>query len=83
MSLLSKLEFICSELYSKVYAVNNGGCGFVAKAFAEKLTPILGEENVKIRYVVHDTNKRKKLTQLRGEYTLSKDFFLQLCTMTF
>lgn len=72
-SFISRLETICETLGDEVPNANYGGCGFVAKAFAQKLIPILGEENVKIRYTLDEDSN--SLTTLRNNYKLTKKFF--------
>lgn len=69
---LTTLEEACHTLGSKIPAVNYGGCGFVANEFAKKLEPILGKENVKIRYLIDwDFDSTRQLTKVKKKNSLT------------
>lgn len=69
---LTTLEEACQTLGSKIPAVNYGGCGFVANEFAKRLEPILGKENVKIRYITQDwEGAQKQLTKVKNRNSLT------------
>lgn len=77
---LTTLEEACHTLGSKIPAVNYGGCGFVANEFAKRLEPILGKENVKIRYITEDwIGAQKQLTKVKNRNSLTNlsDEFLR------
>lgn len=77
------LEWACEELRDTIPAVNYGGCGFVANAFAKKLIPILGEENVKLRYTCYHRHSDNKTIKTKMLTEIKKTNFLHYITKGF